>query len=125
MEFKTKQSIYLQIADQICDDILREDLIQGGRMQSVREKAAGIQVNPNTVMRSYAYLQDKGIIYNKRGIGYFIADDALQNIKDMKKDDFIKNKLPEFFNMMKLLGISFSELEKIYKKSYNGNSQHS
>lgn len=125
MEFKTKQSIYLQIADQICDDILREDLIQGGRMQSVREKAAGIQVNPNTVMRSYAYLQDKGIIYNKRGIGYFIADDALQNIKDMKKDDFIKNKLPEFFNMMKLLGISFSELEKIYKANYNGNSQHS
>ena len=99
--------------------------MQGGRMQSVREKAASIQVNPNTVMRSYTYLQDKGIIYNKRGIGYFIADDALQNIKDMKKEDFIKNKLPEFFNMMKLLGISFSELEKIYKENYNGTSQHS
>jgi DNA-binding transcriptional regulator YhcF (GntR family) len=90
MEFRKKQSIYLQIADYICENIIAEQWVKGDKIQSVREMAATIQVNPNTVMRTYSHLQDLGIIFNQRGIGYFVADDALQKTKAIKKEDFIK-----------------------------------
>lgn len=116
MEFRKNNSIYLQIADHICESILAGKVSGGDRLESVREMAANVQVNPNTVMRTFSHLQEKGIIYNKRGIGNFIADDALGKIKEMKKQEFIQNQLPELFKMMDLLNISFDELKEIHKQ---------
>lgn len=120
MNFKNQKAIYMQIADHVIENILAQNINGGDRMQSVREMAESVQVNPNTVMRSYSYLQDEGLIFNKRGIGYFIADDALNRTQDMKKTNFIQNALPEFFRQMDLLGINFEELQKLYKASKNG-----
>lgn len=115
MEFKKNQTIYLQIADFICENILTHKWPQEEKISSVRELAATIEVNPNTIMRTYSHLQEMGIIYNKRGIGYFVAEGAPKKIKDMQKQEFIKEELPEVFKKMKLLQIDFAELEKIYK----------
>ena len=71
MNFKESKAIYLQIADRICDEILLGQLGEEERIPSVREYAAIVEVNANTVMRSFDYLQSQNIIYNKRGIGYF------------------------------------------------------
>ena len=120
MNFKNQKAIYMQIADHVIENILAQNINGGDRMQSVREMAESVQVNPNTVMRSYSYLQDEGLIFNKRGIGYFIAEDALNRTQDMKKTNFIQNALPEFFRQMDLLGIDFEELQKLYKASKNG-----
>lgn len=120
MNFKNQKAIYMQIADHVIEGILAESLKGGDRMQSVREMAATVEVNPNTVMRSYSYLQDEGLIFNKRGIGYFIADDALKRTQNMKKQSFINNILPDFFRQMDLLGIDFAELQKIYLSQQNG-----
>ncbi len=116
MEFRKSQTIYMQIADHICENVLSNKLTEGDRLQSVREMASNIQVNPNTVMRTYSYLQEKEIIFNKRGIGYFIALDALQKIKSMKKEEFLKNQLPEIFKMMDLLEITIEDIQKLYEE---------
>ena len=116
MEFRKKNSIFLQIADHICENILANKIQPGDRLESVREMAANVQVNPNTVMRTFSHLQDRGIIFNKRGIGNFVSDDALEKIKEMKKQEFIQNQLPEIFKMMELLDISFDELKKIHQQ---------
>jgi len=120
MEFRKNQTIYLQIADFICENIIAEQWIKGDKIQSVREMAATIQVNPNTVMRTYSHLQDLGIIFNQRGIGYFIADDALKKTKTLKKESFIKEYLPEVFKTMDLLDMDFDDLQKLYKQRKNG-----
>ena len=120
MDFKNQKAIYMQIADHVIENILARNLSGGDRMQSVREMAENVQVNPNTVMRSYSFLQDEGLIFNKRGIGYFIAEDAFKRTQTMKKNTFIQNALPEFFKQMDLLGIDFEELKKLYKESKNG-----
>ncbi len=120
MDFKKSQTIYMQIADFICENILSEKIKAGDKIQSVREMAASIQVNPNTVMRTYSYLQEQEIIFNKRGIGYFVSDDAAQKMKNIKKEEFIQSYLPELFKNMDLLGIDFGDLEKIYRKQSNG-----
>lgn len=120
MEFKDNQAIYLQIADLFCENILTDKWRPGDRIPSVREMAVTVEVNPNTVMRTFSYLQEQGIIYNKRGIGYFVADDGFEKTKNLKKEDFIDHELPEFFKTMDLLNLSIEDLEKYYKKYRNG-----
>ena len=118
MDFSKSQTIYMQIADHISEQILAGQMQAGDKVPSVREMAASIAVNPNTVMRTYAYLQEQEIIFNKRGIGYFVSDGALQKTRSMKKETFIEQYLPEFFKSMDLLDIKFEDLKKIYS-NYN------
>ena len=123
MEFNDNQAIYLQIADLFCENILRKKWNPGDRIPSVREMAVEIEVNPNTVMRTFNYLQEKGIIYNKRGIGYFVSEDGFDKTRSLKKEDFIHQELPRLFKLMELLQLNISDLETLhqsYQKSENG-----
>lgn len=119
MEFRDDQAIYLQIADHFCENILMEKWNPGDRIPSVREMAVNIEVNPNTVMRTFNYLQEKGIIYNKRGIGYFVADDGKVKTNALKREDFIANELPRFFKTMSLLNLTMDDMNKYYTQYVN------
>ena len=112
MEFDPNKPIYLQICDNICEQILSGGLEPESRILSVREYGASIGVNPNTVARSYEKLTDAGIIYNKRGIGYFVAAPAREIILEQQRRDFLENEAPQFIKRMKLLGIDPSEILK-------------
>ena len=114
MEFNDSQAIYLQIADYICEKILSGEWKEGDRIPSVRELAIEVEVNPNTVMRTFTYLQEKGIISNQRGVGFFVADDGYKQTKNYMSKHFIKTDLKYVFKMMDLLGISFNELKDLY-----------
>lgn len=105
MDFNSTRPIYLQICDDICEKILSGVFAQEERIPSVREYGAGIGVNPNTVMRSYEKLTSDGIIYNRRGIGYFVSADAMVLVHEQQKKDFLENELPLVIRKMKLLGI--------------------
>ncbi|MGA9648478.1 MULTISPECIES: GntR family transcriptional regulator [Pedobacter] len=115
MEFRDNKAIYLQIADYVCEHILLEKWKADEKVPSVRELAVEMEVNPNTVMRTYEFLQNKNIINNKRGIGFFIADDAIENVKSYRKIQFIDEELPVVFRNIYLLNIGFDELETNYK----------
>ena len=111
MEFNGNKSIYLQICDEICERILSGELGPDMRIPSVREYGAEIGVNPNTVMRSYEKLTNDGIIYNRRGIGYFISLNAREIVLEGMKKDFMENELPLILRKMTLLGIRFEDLQ--------------
>lgn len=111
MEFNSNKSIYLQICDSICERILSGDLAPDARIPSVREYGAEIGVNPNTIMRSYEKLTSEGIIYNKRGIGYFISPDAREIVLEAQRKDFLENELPAIRRRMALLGLDPSLLK--------------
>ncbi len=114
MEFRQDQAIYLQIADLVCENVLAGVWKARDRIPSTRELAESIEVNPNTVVRTYLYLQEKGIIVNQRGIGYFVADDAVAVTTALRKADFVSKELPRIFRTMDLLGMSYGEVEKLY-----------
>lgn len=120
MDFKRQKAIYIQIADYLLENILAGVLVKGDKVQSVREMAATVQVNPNTVVRSFNYLQDRGIIVQQRGIGYFVAEDALEKTQALKRENFIQQELPEFFKMMDLLGMNFEDIKQLYRRQSNG-----
>ncbi len=115
MEFRDKEAIYLQIAQYVSEQILLGRWPVGDKIPSVRELAAELEVNPNTVMRTYDFLSQKAIIANKRGIGYFAADDAPDKIKGYRREQFIETELPVLFRNLYLLGIDLPELETRYK----------
>lgn len=114
MEFKETQAIYLQIGDYISEQILLGRWNEGERIPSVRELGVELQVNPNTVVRTYEFLQNNDIIFNKRGVGYFVSDDATVKIKDLRKKQFLEQELPQFFKTLELLGMSFDEITVRY-----------
>jgi GntR family transcriptional regulator len=115
MDFKEDKAIYLQLADQVMEKIISKKWEQGNKIPSIRDTAIEVEVNPNTVMRTYNYLEDHGIIQNKRGIGFFVGSDAYLKVLELKKQDFIQKYLPEVFRMMDMLNISFDELKTIHE----------
>ncbi len=117
MEFIEKQPIYMQIADYFCENILLDKWKANERIPSVRDIAITMEVNPNTAMRAFIYLQDKGVIYNKRGIGYFVSEEGYTKALNLKREEFIEREMPEFFKTMKLLNFSCKELENMYNNS--------
>lgn len=116
MEFNNTQAIYLQIADYVCDQVQLKQWGAGSKIPSVRELAVTLEVNPNTVMRSYDHLQQQGVIYTRRGMGYFVNDDALKTVSVLRKEQFLQEELPLFFRKMLLLGIELDELKHRYEK---------
>src|SRR5215217_4433551 len=116
MEFKDKQAIYLQIADFLCEQILLGKWPPGERIPSVRDLGGMMEVNPNTVMRTYDFLQNKEIIFNKRGIGYSVSEDAQQRILLYKKERFLESELPEVFKTLYLLNISMDEVKTRFEQ---------
>lgn len=116
MDFESRQPIYLQIGEYICENILQKRWTEGDKIPSVRDLAVSVQVNPNTVMRTYTHLQEKGIIFNKRGIGYFVNKDAFKEVHTLKVEDFVKQELPRLFETMDLLGLDFDDLKKLYEE---------
>ena len=107
MNFKESKAIYLQIADRICDEVLLGQYQEEERIPSVREYAAVVEVNANTVMRSYDYLQTQGVIYNKRGIGYFVSVGARKLILSLRKEYFLKEEVDYFFKQISRSGRQF------------------
>lgn len=116
MNFNTNQSIYLQIADWVCDQVLTGKIENSQRLLSVRELGGKLEVNPNTVLRSYDYLQSQEIINNKRGVGYFIDENATQKIISLRKEKFFKEDAPTFFRNMKLLNISIEDIVEAHNQ---------
>lgn len=113
MDFKENKAIYLQIAERLSHEILLDKYLEEERIPSVREYAAEMEVNVNTMMRSYEYLQQEDIIFNKRGIGYFVTEGAKKKIYKSQKENFIKEQLCDFFNQIYLLDIPIEKIVEI------------
>ena len=122
MNFKESKAIYLQIADRISDEILLGHYPEEERIPSVREYAAIVEVNANTTMRSFDYLQSQNIIYNKRGIGYFVSVGAKELIRSLRRDVFLKEEVNYFFHQLVTLTISIDELSAMYQEYIHKNS---
>jgi len=116
MDFKENEAIYLQIAALVCDNILSGKWPQNEKILSVRDLAVELEVNPNTVMRSYEFLQSIEVIYNRRGLGLYVAPDAFKKVKSFRRKNFFAAQLPDLFKEMFLLDITPEDISGQYQK---------
>lgn len=104
----------LPICPQICEfislGIVNEELKTGEKINSVRELALIIGVNPNTVQKSYDLLEEKGIIYSVRGSGWYVSDD-LAKAKEVV-DSIIYEKTKTYILSMEQLGFDLAKTIK-------------
>lgn len=112
IDFKGKP-VYVQIAERLMESL--RDAGADTRVPSVREYAATMEVNINTVMRSYELLERRGMVYNRRGVGFFVSPDASSRIAGYFSEEFFDKELPRFFARMKKLGVSPDKLQSLYQ----------
>lgn len=125
MIFKESKPIYLQIADRICDEILQGIYHEGERIPSVREYAAMVEVNANTAMRAFDFLQNQSVITMKRGIGYYVSNGAGERILAFRREAFYNEELFDFFHQIYTLGFSMKEVNELYHKYEQSMKQNS
>ena len=106
MQFNEEKPIWRQIYELIAMRILSGEWPEMERIISVREMAHMVGVNPNTVMRSYERLEADGIIFNRRGIGFYVAEGAKEHIKQLERKKFMDEELPKLRERLVFLGLS-------------------
>ena len=119
MTFTNDKAIYIQMADRLCDEILAGKYKDDDRIPSVREYAVMLEVNANTAVKAYDELSRANIIYNKRGLGYFVTPGAKKQILKERKQEFMKERLPELFRQMQLLDITIEDVAEAYNSLQN------
>ncbi|MDD3080274.1 MAG: GntR family transcriptional regulator [Paludibacter sp.] len=122
IDFKSTKGIFQQIADNLCHQMLEGKLPVGERIPSVRDLAVEYEVNRNTLLRTYSILEDAGIIVNKRGIGFFVAENAIELIRENEKKEFFNNELPDFQQKVQLLKLTKDDLTELLE-IINNNSK--
>lgn len=115
ISFDNNKPIYIQIAEDIADRIVLGQPAAEERIPSIRDLAANYQVNANTAMRSVEHLQSEGIIYNRRGIGYFVAAEAKERIIEMRRQQFMTTEIDYFFSRLAMLGYTPDEVKELYQ----------
>ena len=106
MQFSEEKPIWRQIYELIAMRVLSGEWAEGERVMSVREMAASVGVNPNTVMRSYERLEADGVIFNRRGIGFFVSEGAVEHIRNLERQKFMEEELPKLQERLSLLGLT-------------------
>lgn len=119
MIFTNDKAIYIQMADRLCDEILAGKYKDDDRIPSVREYAVMLEVNANTAVKAFDELSRANIIYNKRGLGYFVTPGAKKQILNERKQEFMKERLPELFRQMQLLDITLEDVKNAYDLQQN------
>ena len=108
--FTNDKPIFQQMADRLCDEILAETYQDDDRIPSVREYAVMLEVNTNTAVKAYEQLARDNIIYNKRGLGYYVTPGARSRILQQRRQTFMEQQLPELFRQMSLLGLGIEDV---------------
>ena len=110
MMFNSDKPIFQQMADRLCDEILIRTYQDDDRIPSVREYAVMLEVNTNTAVKAYEQLSRENIIYNKRGLGYYVTPGAREQILKQRRKAFLEQQLPELFRQMSLLGLGIEDV---------------
>ena len=112
--FTNDKPIFQQMADRLEDEILALVYQDDDRIPSVREYAVSLEVNTNTAVKAYEQLARANIIYNKRGMGYYVTPGAREQILQQHRQAFLQEQLPELFRQMRLLDIGIGDVEQAW-----------
>ena len=117
LDFRDSRPIYEQIKDKIKNLIVSGALQTGDRIMSVRETAAKLTINPNTIVKAYKELENEGYIYSVKGKGYFVAD--TESILNSQSSEDIIAELEKKLAELCFLGVEKEKIDNIVKKIWS------
>ena len=110
MDFNENKPIYKQIVDLCYARIISDVWHTDGRVPSIKELSVELAVNNRTVLKAFEELQSQGIIYPKRGLGYYVSADAPGLILEARRAEFFRDIIPDLRERMRLLGITLADI---------------
>lgn len=113
-EFDDDKPIYKQLVDKLKLEIVLGHFKSGDKLPSVRELSTMICVNPNTIQRSLAELEEEHLIYTKRTSGKFVTED--DDIIHQVKKELARDKIHTFVSDMETLGLKTEDIVKLLKE---------
>ena len=105
--------IFLQIAEQLENDIIDGSLGEETQIPSTNELAAYLRINPATAGKGVNLLVDAGILYKKRGIGMFVAEGARERLTAQRRESFREQFIEPLLTEARKLGITPTELARL------------
>jgi GntR family transcriptional regulator len=110
--------IYLQIVEEIRLMILGKTFATDDRLPSIRQIAADLKVNPNTVAKAFQELENRGLIYFRRGQGAFVAKISEEDQK-MRIIEDLNRKFGQVIKSAMEMGLGHDEIKKLFEKALN------
>ena len=114
----SKEPIYKQVVDQITEAIARGQLSPGDKLPAVRNLAAELVVNPNTVARSYTILEQNGLVATKTGSGTFVTDPKSRNY-DTAQLNIINERMDNIISQLINSGLNEEQILELFKTRLN------
>ena len=114
---ESNNGIYHQIAEYGMEQVLAGEWSNGDRIPSVRQLAAEIGVNPNTVMSAYEQLKEHDIIHTLRGRGFYVTDEGRERAVALRRAAFVREEIPTIRRNLSLLNISIEEFTHLLDPS--------
>ncbi|GAA3815911.1 GntR family transcriptional regulator [Cellulomonas soli] len=108
--FDGRDPLYLQIADQIREDVLRGTLGAEEQVMSTTQYATTFRINPATAAKAFAELVDEGVLYKRRGIGMFVAPGARENLLAARREAFLTQVVDPVLDQARVLGIDVEDV---------------
>ncbi|WP_273653372.1 GntR family transcriptional regulator [Cellulomonas fimi] len=108
--FDGREPLYVQIADQIRQDVLSGALEAEEQVMSTTQYATTFRINPATAAKAFAELVDEGVLYKRRGVGMFVAPGAREKLRAERRDTFFADVVDPMLEQARLLGIDVDEV---------------
>src|SRR5262245_5560324 len=119
LDFRSGNPIYVQIMDQVRHQIASGDLRPGDQLPTVRQLAADLRVNFNTIARSYRLLDEAGIISTQHGRGTFILDQPAPEVTDRLRREGLERLTEQYLSGAGELGFSPEEIRSAFEAKAN------
>ena len=113
--FNDTEPLFLQIAQWLEDKIVTGQFQTDEQIPSTTELSQILKINPATVRKGVTLLVEKGLVYKKRGMGMFVAENAAENVRDERRVKFYDDYIAPLFEEAKRLGISRADLIEMLK----------
>jgi GntR family transcriptional regulator len=108
--FDGPEPIYLQIAEQLRQQVLEGSLRSGDQVMSTTQYATTYRINPATAAKAFAQLVDEGVLVKQRGVGMFVAEGAPERLRDRRRQAFFADQLDPVLREAAVLGIATADL---------------
>ena len=113
--FNDTEPLYIQIAQWLEDKIVTGQLAADEQIPSTTELSQTLRINPATIRKGVNILVDKGLVYKKRGMGMYVAENANQNVRDDRRVKFYDDYIRPLITEAQRLGISPDDIIEMLK----------
>ncbi|MDV2684185.1 GntR family transcriptional regulator [Alkalihalophilus lindianensis] len=117
--FDDSRPIFLQIAEQISDHIIHNELPEGTQAPSTNQFAKHYQINPATAAKGINLLVDKGILFKRRGVGMFVAEGAREQLLEERRQKFNEDYIVPLLHEAEKLQLSKEAIIEMISKGGN------